>query len=709
MDRSNSRSFRAALRSPNLRVVRGSDGHWTRRNWRRPINGNRGRSLTAAIRLGWLWLALVAVAGCAASSFVTQRGAPLNPLGLQLSLDSSQGPKPSPRTEQFLRRYDLTFDPKADPRGLLTGVQQVLNREPAPEGLYAAAELAYLGGIKLQAQKQPDDAGKLYGAAVAHAYQFLLDPRFADNRNAFDPQFRQGCDVYNSSLEAVLRILRNQGGLRPGATHTIESCGQVWEISVAVRGGLWRDEDIGRIEFVSDYAITGLQNTHHTYGLGVPLIVVRNNHERHDGAEQYYAPGLAFPMTAFVRLVPDENPPAAPAGAGGTGPAVGGNRHRAVIELYDPLSATEVAVDDRRVPLETDLSTPLAYCLDDPAFQRLDQPTLGLLRPNSQQALTGLYMLEPYQPNKIPVLMIHGIWSSPVTWMEMFNDLHASRELRDNYQFWFYVYPTGQPFWDSAAQLRQTLATLRATLDPEHRSVALDQMVLVGHSMGGLIAWLQTLDSGNDFWRLVSTAPPAMLRTDPAVRDSLAATYFFQPNPSIRRVITIATPFRGSEISNGTTQWIGRKLISFSEQVVQGQQQLRHDNPALFGKQSLIDVSTSIDSLSPQSSILPVMLSVPEGPWVTYHNIVGRLPQQDWLGRVSGEGVGDGIVPLTSSHLAIAASELVVPAAHQDVQRHPLTILEVRRILLQQAAELRQNPFGPPRVLTAERAAGTAR
>ena len=248
-------------------------------------------------------------------------------------------------------------------------------------------------------------------------------------------------------------------------------------------------------------------------------------------------------------------------------------------------------------------------------------------------------MIEPTtSPTKIPVLMIHGLWSSPVTWMEMFNDLQASRELRENYQFWFYVYPTGQPFWQSAAQLRQTLAALHATLDPEHRSVALDQMVLVGHSMGGLVARLQTLDSGDDFWRLVSAAPLPMLKADSTERDGLAATYFFGPNPSIRRVITIATPFRGSAISNGTTQWIGRKLISISDVVAQREQQLRRENPGLFVTPSLIDVSTSIDSLSPQSAILPVMLSVPQGPWVTYHNVVGKLARRKTaVGRLSGE------------------------------------------------------------------------
>ena len=129
--------------------------------------------------------------------------------------------------------------------------------------------------------------------------------------------------------------------------------------------------------------------------------------------------------------------------------------------------------------------------------------------------IKGLYMVQPYEPGKIPVLFIHGMWSSPMTWMEMFNDLRSSPDIRQHYQFWFYLYPTGQPFWLSAAQLRRDLAETRQALDPQHREPALDQMVLVGHSMGGLVARLQTLKSGQDYWKLASRIPWEQVKADP--------------------------------------------------------------------------------------------------------------------------------------------------------------------------------------------------
>ena len=94
------------------------------------------------------------------------------------------------------------------------------------------------------------------------------------------------------------------------------------------------------------------------------------------------------------------------------------------------------------------------------------EPVKGLRDPDATAAVSGLYMLEPYDPEKIPVVMIHGFWSSIVTWMEMYNDLRGAPEIRDHYQFWFYLYPSGQPFWYSAADLRQQLRLARQSLDP---------------------------------------------------------------------------------------------------------------------------------------------------------------------------------------------------------------------------------------------------
>ena len=151
--------------------------------------------------------------------------------------------------------------------------------------------------------------------------------------------------------------------------------------------------------------------------------------------------------------------------------------------------------------------------------------------------------------------------------MDMFNDLRGTPEIRNHYQFWFYTYPTGQPFWLSAAQLRSELAEVRRNLDPALQSQTLDELVLVGHSMGGLVAKMQTVESGSDYWRLVSDGPSNQLDAPDPVVESLRDALYFGPNPSIKRVITIASPYRGSQFANGATQWLGRRIITLPDLV----------------------------------------------------------------------------------------------------------------------------------------------
>jgi pimeloyl-ACP methyl ester carboxylesterase len=272
--------------------------------------------------------------------------------------------------------------------------------------------------------------------------------------------------------------------------------------------------------------------------------------------------------------------------------------------------------------------------------------------------------------------------------MEMFNDLRSLPEIRDNYQFWFYLYPTGQPFWLSAAQLRTDLAEVRKVLDASHQEPALDQMVLVGHSMGGLLSELQTLPSGDDYWKLVSNEPLNQIKAEANVKEKLQETFYFQPNPSIRRVVTIGTPHRGSPFSKQTTQWMLEKIITFPQAIVDlTQETIFRDNPKAFVDGSLLKVKTSIDSLSPKSPIVPVMLSAHRPPWVKYHNIVGDIPMP-WYAKPFEEE-GDGVVPITSAHVDYAASEITVPADHTTVHAHPAAVLEVRRILLEHLSDLR--------------------
>ena len=632
----------------------------------------------------WLAVALLLLsytAGCAATSskWVTLRSTPRNPLTETLGLVTRQGPKPTARTIQLLRRYDLHDDLNGDRNELLAKLEEIDKREPSRQHLYALAELAYVEAKRAERAQKKDEALELHGAAVLHAYQYLFDEQYESKTNFYDPQFRLACDLYNAALESTLRILQERKKLLPGKTILVQTSNHQCQLKVELNSSGWHSEDLDHFRFVSDYEVNGLKNHYHSYGLGVPLIAVRKAHEDMDPEEEFYTDDLSFPVTAFLRLV-NEGTEDSP-------------DMKAVLELHDPLDHSTVQLASAQIPLETDLSAPLAHTLSSPSLDDTALSTLGLLRPEKAEEIRGLYMLEPFKPNKIPVVMVHGLWSSPVTWMEMFNDLRSDPHIREHYQFWFYLYPSGQPFWFSAAKMRQDLEHMRAVVDPDHQHAALDQMVLVGHSMGGLVSKLQTIDSGNDFWNKLSHRPFTELQADDEIREGLARTFFFDPSPSIRRVVTIGTPHRGSDFANNVTRWLGSKLIGIPAKIMQGRNQLLDRNPDFFLAGAPLDVSTSIDSLDPSSPLLPVLLTAEQAPWVKYHNIVGKKPDKSLADWIAG-GTGDGVVPLESSQLDDVQSQIVVAADHSQVHRHPQSVLEVRRILLEHVKELQTFPYG---------------
>jgi hypothetical protein len=159
-------------------------------------------------------------------------------------------------------------------------------------------------------------------------------------------------------------------------------------------------------------------------------------------------------------------------------------------------------------------------------------------------------------------------------------------------------------------------------------------------------------------------------------------------------VVTIATPCRGSSVSNDATQWLFARLISLPRVLTENQEGLFHDNQNLFPADSLLHVANSIDSLAPQSPFFPVMLAAREAPWVTYHNIIGLVPKQGLFGKWAAGS--DGVVTYRSAHMEDVESELIVPTDHLTVHMHPLAVLEVRRILLKHMAVLRGQELDEP-------------
>ncbi|HMP01551.1 MAG TPA: hypothetical protein PKC45_03515 [Gemmatales bacterium] len=610
----------------------------------------------------------------------------------------------SPRSRQTLRAFDVESTYRQDRLAALRLLQERLPDPPPRDAVFALAELSYQLGLEADEKRRPE-ATEYFYLCAGYAYHYLFDPlseaRMATPgasalpMDSFDPRFRLAAELYNTGLAQCLRAAQRAGVL--DARTELRLAGD-WggssRLEVTHHGFPWRPEEFGPLLFCSDFQVTGLVNHYRQFGLGVPLICTRRPVEGVPCAS-HYPEGLTFPVTAFFRFP-------------GTIRDLG-QQHVGQLELYNPLTVHEVQVAGWAIPLENDLTTPLAYYLSHSQLEKLAY--VGFFKVEQVQKQAGIYLAEPYDPTKIPVLFVHGMLSTPLTWAPLVNDLLADPAIRSRYQFWFYLYPTGQPYLLSAADLRRRLVHLRATVDPDVRDEVWNEMVLVGHSMGGLIARLMTVEGGDDFWGLASQIPIAGLPLPPERRRELEEVFYFPRFGEARRVVFMGTPHRGSTLSPSLLGRLARRLVQLPRQWQENAELLvQYSVSDPMRMMSAVsprrvwgpppDLATSVDMLAPGAPALELIEQRPRPTDVAYHSVVGVIPAQDWLTTLAQrlryvDQVSDGVVPYESAHMPEAASELVVTADHMTVHQHPLAVQEVRRILLEHLAQLKRAEVVP--------------
>jgi pimeloyl-ACP methyl ester carboxylesterase len=219
-------------------------------------------------------------------------------------------------------------------------------------------------------------------------------------------------------------------------------------------------------------------------------------------------------------------------------------------------------------------------------------------------------------------------------------------------------------------------------------------MILVGHSMGGLVSRMLTVHSTDQLWRLISEQPIDKLQGNPDTIERIKNTFEFEPVPGISRVITIGTPHRGSAFANDSVKWLGEKFITLPKVVTSDYTKIVAQNQTVLTNNKPLLVATSLDSLTPSHPLFNALLAAQAGDGVVYHNIVGKLEKPSLMSRIAGSGDGDGVVSLESARVAYAVSELLVDEEHSVLHRHPETILEVKRVLYEHL-ESRPKPLLP--------------
>ena len=279
-------------------------------------------------------------------------------------------------------------------------------------------------------------------------------------------------------------------------------------------------------------------------------------------------------------------------------------------------------------------------------------------------------MLHPYRAGCVPVVLVHGTASSPARWADIINELQNDPKLRGRIQFWLFTYNTSNPILLSASELREGLQRIRKEVDPDARDPALEQLVVIGHSQGGLLTRLMVTDSGTRFWDAVTDVPFDKIDVSPETRALVERAMFFEPQPYVKRVVFIATPHRGSFRVSSLVLGMVRRLVTLPRTVVSGVTELTTKNTGLPKEAA----ATAVDNMRPTNRFVRTLSASPIAAGVTAHSII---PIKE-AGLPTGRD--DGVVKYESAHLEGVASEKIVRSSH-STQSTPATILEVRRIL----------------------------
>ncbi|WP_246846832.1 esterase/lipase family protein [Leptospira barantonii] len=569
-------------------------------------------------------------------------------------------------TTRYLKSNDLDEKFEKSPLVVIYDLDNRLVAYKSRELAYYLSELCYLTGNSLDMEDV--QFAKMYASALVYSYTYLFDKKATPAADPFSAEFRFALQTYNRSLAQLVRFAKKNRKLAnvtdlnlPLIRGSLEMIGSETETS-------WRPQNFLQVEVAYDYKVKGFSNHISKYGIGTPLILNRKFPENESEGRIKYefinGVGQAYPATAFVSLEESYL---------GTRDMM---NLRAKIHVYDPVFRDRITLDGISLPMESDTTTPLAYMLT--IAQQRDS-LKAVFDGETSMSRKGLYLVYPYHKDKIPVVFLHGLASSPFVWFPMINELLSDPEIKAKYQFWVYWYPTAMPMVFSAADFRDTLYDLRKTYDPKNENKNFDRSVLIGHSMGGLITKLAVTDSTIEQWMNAAEIPRSVFDSmNDESKKEIRRVLEFKPVPFVKRAVFIATPHRGSNLANGILGTIARFMFRLPKEVIQKVEYGLAFLNATHKKGELVAGVYGFDGLAPKSLFMKVTGEFK--PKVKFHSIIGnsKLADLDWI--------SDSVVSYESSHLENPESEMLIPSEH-SVQNHLPTFLEVKRILKEHSRE----------------------
>lgn len=565
-----------------------------------------------------------------------------------------------PATVNLLANYLLKDLYDKDPPGLLKHLRALYLKEPGKEFISALADTALNCAVRYE--KDPEKAISYYLSSAFYAYMYLahLDDPEENPYNAGRIRIMQ---IYNMAASEIFAYLRNKGLYRKDAYSLSSACGEIVTFRKVTYSLPLPERSYKDFQLCADYKPLNLTHTTRHSGLGVPLICELHNAGKK--GEELFAKDQMLPATLMIHFSYRK-----------------GEKIDAGLSFLDTRNVEKSKVGKRNLPLEMDFSTPVAYMAKKP----LPFGGLGyMLFPEKSSHMQGLYKFEPFHEKRIPVLLVHGLMSNTRTWMQMLNTLQNDPILRKYYQFWGFSYSSGNPILYSASLLRKALREERARLVREKKDTSMfDRMVIVGHSMGGLLSKTAIMDPGEQLKEalLAGIDQKILAGLHKEEAEFLRELWQFNSLPFVKRVIFIAVPHRGSTFARAWIGRLGSSLVELPRQLVSPVKNVIKKIFPGEEKDFRKLLPTGIDNLDPDNRALKALARVEFVKGIPYHSIIGNTKEKGVPGGT------DGIVPYTSSHLDGAQSELIVQCGH-SAQQNPLAIQEVRRILLEHVFSLR--------------------
>jgi pimeloyl-ACP methyl ester carboxylesterase len=513
----------------------------------------------------------------------------------------------------------------------------VSEKRPAPLPPGSGADLVAtqtINGALAQEKKQPTVALGAFVAAARDALRQL-------DRNQADAEARR---AYNFAVARIFTVVRD-AKLDPW-THPMR-VGANGEFTLTWKRDPRPEWNLALYDLIPadqlDFKGTYVKEHVTKEGIGAPLVAKRDLTAQQASAF-FCPPYIYYSVTATAQF----------------------EGSRCVISINDPLAAESVRVDGHTYPLAANFTASYALLLAREKPQKLG--FARLLRPQEYAGTARVARLEPFNPNKTVLLVIHGLMDTPVSWVPMLNNFRGDPDFRRNYQVWFYSYPSGYPYPYSAFILRKELDAI------EKKYPLRKPMVVVAHSMGGSITRTLLTDAGTTLWLEAFGHPPAQTEMDPKSKHLLEEVLIFNHRREIGRVVFMSTPHRGSDLASNWIGRIGSMLVRMPTKLLTVGRTLRESLTADPAALHVKRLPNSVDTLAPNNRFVVAINKIPITKGIPYHSIIGDR------GRGNSPNSSDGVVAYWSSHLDGARSEFIAPCDHGS-PKNPQAIAEVHRIL----------------------------